>query len=116
MPTRIDWLPYGIKERKTAFQRIASQIDEYGPSLGFTAAQIDRVKEIADEYAFAVDIYERNRQVNKALRSWRDAVISNKRSPKPAGERPMYDNSPAPAGARRGLVFEMRRFVAMIKA
>lgn len=54
--------------------------------------------------------------MNKALRGWRDSVISNERSTKLAGERPIYDNSPAPAGTRLGLVAEMRGYVALIKA
>lgn len=116
MPTRIDWLPYGIKERKAAFRRIAMSIDEVGPQVGFSQADIDRIKAIADEYDFAVNIYELNRNANKALRFWRDAVISNKRSIKLANERPMYDNTPMPAGTRLGLVAEMRKYVARIKA
>lgn len=116
MPTRIDWLPYGIKERGYAMTRIASQVDQYGPGLGLTQQQIDRIKAIAEEYNFAVSIYEQNRNINKALRSWRDSVISNKRSNKEMGERPMYNNSPAPAGGKRGLVFEMRKYVRLIKA
>ncbi|MFZ1702415.1 MAG: hypothetical protein WBO10_16695 [Pyrinomonadaceae bacterium] len=116
MPTRKDWLPYGILERRAAFRMIAMRIDEFGPQVGLSAAQIDRIKAISAEYDFAVTIYEQNRVANKALRGWRDAVISNKRSVKLAGERPIYDNSPAPAGTRLGLVAEMRRFVALIKA
>lgn len=95
---------------------IAGRIDEFGPQVGLSAAQIDRIKAIAAEYDFAVTIYEQNRVANKALRGWRDSVISNERSTKLAGERPMYNNSPAPAGTRLGLVAEMRRFVALIKA
>lgn len=116
MATRIDWLPYGMKGRLETMRQIAAQIDQYGPGLGLTAAQIARIKEIPEEYAFAIDIYQHNRQMTKSLRAWRDAVISNKRSVKPAGERPMYDNSPAPAGTKNGLVFELRKLVGMMKA
>ena len=116
MPTRIDWLPYGIAERNMAIKRIASQIDEYGPKVGFSQQEIDRVKEISVQYDFAATIYDRNSNQKKALRTWRDSMISSSRIGKAAGERPMFDNTPAPAGMRTGLIGEIRKFVEMIKA
>ncbi|MGE3468168.1 MAG: hypothetical protein AB7J13_14715 [Pyrinomonadaceae bacterium] len=116
MSARKDWLPYGIVRRKAVFKSIAVRIDDFGPQIGLSQGQIDRIKAISAEYDFAVDIYERNRVTNKALRAWRDSVISNERSTKLAVERPIYDNSPAPAGTRLGLVAEMRGYVALMKA
>lgn len=116
MSTRIDWLPYGIKQRAATFRYIASKIDQYGPVVGLSAADIDRIKAIAEEYQFAIDVYDQNRTAVKALRSWRDSVISNKRSNQLAGQVPQFNTSPAPVGTRRGLVAEMRKYVRLIKA
>ncbi|MBK7393612.1 MAG: hypothetical protein IPI64_09990 [Chloracidobacterium sp.] len=116
MPRREDWLPYGLDERKRAFQQIADGAETYAADLGLTAAEVDRIKAIAVEYAFAVDIFERNRVNMRALRSWRDAVISNKRSIKPVSERPMFDNTPMPVRTQAGLVAEMRKYVRRIKS
>ena len=116
MPKRIDWLPYGIKERKVALQAIANGAESYGASLGLSAADVDRIKAIAEEYAFAATVYENNRTMLKALRSWRDDVMSNRRPIKPIHERPMFDNSPMPVGTQRGLIAEMRQYVRLIKA
>lgn len=116
MPTRIDWLPYSITERAAAIRLIASRIDDFAAVLGLSVAQVDRIKALAEEYDFAVSIYESNRATNKALRAWRDSVISNKRLNRPAGERPVYNNTPAPAETRVGLTGEIRKFVELIKA
>lgn len=116
MPKRIDWLPYGISERAAALRVIANGVANYGAGLGLTPAQIDRIKAIADEYAFAARIYELNKTNLKALRLWRDSVMSNKRPIKPIAERPMFDNSPMPVGTQRGLIAEIRQYVRLIKA
>jgi len=115
MPTRIDWLPYGIDERKVALNQIAARIDNFAAALGLTTAEVDRIKAIAVEYDFAVTVYERNRVMSKALRTWRDAVISNVRSTKPASERPMFNNDAPPAGMKQGLIAEIRKYVRRIK-
>ena len=91
MPKRIDWLPYGVNERAVALGGIANGAESYGAGLGLTPAQIDRIKAIADEYAFAARIYEVNKNNLKALRTWRDSVMSNTRPIKPIQERPMFD-------------------------
>lgn len=116
MPRRIDWLPYGIDERKRALQKIAVGAETYAAELGLSAGDVDRIKAIAVEYAFAATIYERNRQTLLALRTWRDAVGSNKASSQLIEERPMFDNTPMPAGTQRGLIAEIRRYVGRIKA
>ena len=116
MPKRIDWLPYGIVERATALRSIANGVDSYGAVLGLTPAQVDRIKAIADEYSFAMTVYQQNRIAIKALRSWRDSVMSNERPIRPIQERPMFDNSPMPVGTHRGLIAEMRQYVRLIKA
>ena len=116
MPKRIDWLPYGVNERAVALRVIANGAESYGAGLGLTPAQIDRIKAIADEYAFAARIYEVNKNNLKALRTWRDSVMSNTRPIKPIQERPMFDNSPMPVGTHRGLIAEMRQYVRLIKA
>lgn len=115
MPTRKDWLPYGVAKRRVALRQIALRIDDFAAPLGLSAAQVDRIKAIAEEYSFAVTIYEHNRVSSKALRTWRDAVISNKRSNKLAEPFPAFDNTPPPAGTRLGLIAEIRRYVRLIK-
>jgi len=116
MPKREDWLPYSMGERVFVFQRIATVAENSASVLGLSAADVDRIKAIAEEYAFAVTLYQRNRATLKALRTWRDDVASNELSRRPVGERPMFDNTPMPAGTKQGLVAEMRRYVRMIKA
>ncbi|HRI04395.1 MAG TPA: hypothetical protein PLL77_11695 [Pyrinomonadaceae bacterium] len=116
MPKRIDWLPYGIPERALALRRIANGAESYGALVGLTPAEIDRLNAIADEYAFAATLYENNKRTLKALRAWRDDVMSNERPIKAVAERPMFDNSPMPVGTQRGLIAEIRMYVRRIKA
>jgi len=116
MPKRIDWLPYGINERILTLRSIANGAKSYGAIVGLTPDQIDRIKAIAEEYAFAARVYDHNKQMLKALRAWRDGVMSNKRPIKPAAERPMFDNSPMPVGTQRGLIAEIRQYVRLMKA
>lgn len=116
MPTRIDWLPYGILERLTVMRLAGSQIDKYSVQLGLTPGQVDRLQAIPVEYEFAVNLAQQSRATNKAVRGWRDAVISNIWSNKLAPERPMFNNSPAPVGTKLGLVAEFRELVRIIKA
>jgi hypothetical protein len=116
MPTRIDWLPYGIDERMVALNVIAATIDDYASDLGLTVADVDRIKAIAVEYEFAVKACEQNRIASKAMRIWRDSIISNKRSNKLAGDRPMFNNDAQPPGMKMGLIAEIRRYVRRIKS
>ncbi len=116
MPRRIDWLPYGINERVTALQRIASGAESYAANLGLSPAEVDRIKAIAEEYAFAATVFENNKRALKALLAWRNNVMSNRRPINPVAERPMFDNSPMPTGTHRGLIAEMRAYVRKIKA
>ena len=116
MPKRIDWLPYGVNERAVALRVIANGAVSYGAGLGLSPADIARINAIADEYAFAARIYELNKTNLKALRTWRDDVMSNRRPIKPIAERPMFDNSPMPVGTQRGLIAEIRQYVRLIKA
>lgn len=116
MPKREDWLPYGKDERKLALQRFALGAETYAAELGLSAAEVDRIKAIAEEYAFAVSIYEINRTNLRGLRAWRDSVISNKRTITPVSERAMFDNSPMPVGTKGGLIAEMRKYVRRIKS
>lgn len=116
MPTRQDWLPYGVNERAVVFRTIANQIDEYAADLGLSAGQTDRIKAIAEEYEYATRHYELNRVASRATRRWRDHVISGTAQNKPAGAPPQFDNSPPPPNMRYGIVGEMRKLVAVIKA
>lgn len=116
MPRRDDWLPYGLSERERAFRRIATAAENSAAALGLTPADVLRIKAIAEEYSFAVTIYQQNRTTIKALRAWRDAVISNEPPIEPYGERPMFNNTPMPVGTQRGLVAEMRQYVRRMKA
>lgn len=116
MPTRQDWLPYGVLERGIVFQNIANQIDEYAAVLGLSSVQTDRIKAIAAEYEYAVGLYERNRLASKALRKWRDHIISGTAQNRPASPPPQFDNTPPPPNMRFGIVGEMRKLVAVIKA
>ena len=116
MPKREDWLPYGKEERKLALERLAVGAETYAAQLGLSPAEVDRIKAIAEEYAFAVDIFERNRLNLRVLRMWRDSVISNERTLKPVDERPMFDNTPMPVGTKGGLIAEARKYVRQIKS
>ncbi len=115
MPKREDWLPYGISERAVALRGLASGAENYAGDLGLSLADVARIKAIAAEYAFAARVYELNKSNLKALRAWRDAVMSGSGPIKPIEERPMFDNSPMPAGTQRGLIAEARRYVRRIK-
>ncbi|MEQ1646375.1 MAG: hypothetical protein ABL959_23180, partial [Pyrinomonadaceae bacterium] len=108
--------PYGIVERERAFERIARVAENNAVALGLTPAEVLRIKAIAEEYSFAVTIYEQNRVTMKALRAWRDAVISNEPPIEPYIERPMFNNTAMPVGTQRGLVAEMRQYVRRMKA
>lgn len=116
MPRRDDWLPYGLSERVHAFQRIANAAETFEVQLGLDPADVSRIKAIAEEYAFAVNIYQHNKVTLKALRGWRNIVTSNERTIGPSTERPMFDNTPMPVGTQRGLVAEMRQYVRRMKA
>jgi hypothetical protein len=116
MPTRIDWLPYGIEERKAFIRYFAATIQDVAGDLGLLQAEVDRIQEISEAYSFAVDVVEQSKTNMKALVSWRDHVISNKRSFKPVPQRPIFDNSPAPAGTTASLIAEFRKIVRRVKS
>ena len=116
MPKRIDWLPYGIAERSMNLKLIAHGAESNAALLGLSAAVVARIKAIAEEYEFAMNVYVQNKAVVKALRTWRDDVMSGKGTIKPIEQRPMFNNSPMPVGAKRGLIAEIRKYVRLIKA
>lgn len=116
MPTRLDWFPFRLSERLAATRLVAAKIDEYSALLGLTADQVERLKAIPVEFAFAMRLVENSQAVNRAVRIWRDSILSNRRPNNLAHERPMFDNSPAPAGTRLGIIAEFRKLVAIIKA
>lgn len=116
MPTRIDWLPYGMFERAVTLRSLANGIDEVAPHIGLSQARVDRIKAIADEYEFALTVYTQNKAAAKAMRTWRDSVMSSKRVTGSAENRPVFNNDSAPVGMKRGLIYEIREFVRIIKA
>ena len=116
MPNSNDWLPYTIPERKVVLRVLATNIGQYAVQLGLTQADADRIGEIAEAYAFAADVVERQKVTMKALVGWRNAVMSGKRPLQTLSVRPVFDNTPAPVGTTRSLIYEIRRYVARIKA
>lgn len=116
MPTRIDWMPYKIAERRMLLFNVAEKIDGYAAQLGLTPAEVARIKEISAAFAFAVDITIAAKATAKAMTTWRDSVLSGEPAQAVESPRPMFDNTPAPPGTTVSLIWEFRRIVARIKA
>ena len=116
MVTRIDWLPYKMDERLTVTRQVAANIDTYSAILGLTAAQVTRLKAIPLEIEFALEFAFLAKAASKAATSWRDGVLSSKRSNKLAAALPNFPSTPPPAGTRNGVIAEFRTLVAQIKA
>ncbi|HMT07066.1 MAG TPA: hypothetical protein PKA82_03610 [Pyrinomonadaceae bacterium] len=115
MPTREDWLPYSINERKLFLRQFATNIPQYATVLGLTQAEVDRIHEISEAYSFAVDLVEIAKVDLKALVAWRDHIISGEKSKKPAPNRPTFNNSAPPAGTTASLIAETRKIVRRVK-
>jgi len=116
MPKRIDWMPYGVTERRLFLNVFGVSIVQYGPGLGLTPAEVTRIQEIAAAYSYAVDQSELAKLFAKSVTAWRNHVIDGKRARKALSPRPTFNNLPAPAGTTASLIFEIRKIVARIKA
>ena len=115
MPKRIDWLPYGITERRTFLNAFATTIIQYGPGLGLTPAELSRIQEIAAAYSYAVGQAELAKTFAKSMTAWRNHALDGKRPRKALPQVPVFNNVPAPAGTTAALIYEIRKIVGRIK-
>ncbi len=115
MPKRIDWLPYGMMERKSFLNVFATSIVQYGAALGLSSSEINRIQEIAAAYSYAVDQAGFAKIFSKSLTAWRNSVISGKRPRKPLSPVPVFISLPAPVGTSTSLILEIRKIVGRIK-
>lgn len=117
MRLKNDWLPYDLNGRASVFKTIAANIDQYGLQLGLSAGQITRIKEIAAAFDYANSIVRQAEASMKSLVAWRRAVMDQKtRVGQPANAPPPFPAYNVPAGTTIGMVAEMRKYVAIMKA
>jgi hypothetical protein len=116
MATNDDWYPRSLPKQREMYAAILANIDEYSGKLNLSAAQVTRIKAIANAFIAAYDAMLINRAESKAYTTWFNIILYGNKDGSPTmPSTPTFVNPVMPAGDFVDIVNEMREFREYMK-